>query len=205
MRIAMVGPFGLHPNQTMRSRALSLARPLTRRGHTVKLFMPPWQTPQEADKQWQDGQVELRYVPLRGGVVGITRCLLQEVLAWQPHVVHCFKPKAYSGLVAWWLWQFHRHVIKLVVDTDDWEGWGGWNDKAPYTPLQKRLFAWQEQWGMRHHHALTVASRALQTVAWSLGVPHEQVVYVPNGAGVAQGAVDSGQWTVDSGRWAVSG
>ena len=42
MRIAMLGPFGLHPKQTMRSRALGLARPLVARGHAVRLIMPPW-------------------------------------------------------------------------------------------------------------------------------------------------------------------
>ncbi|MFZ1400179.1 MAG: glycosyltransferase, partial [Candidatus Promineifilaceae bacterium] len=184
MRIAMVGPFGLHPNKTMASRALGLARPFSQQGHAVKIFMPPWQTPDEADKSWQEDGVELRYVPLGGGVVGITRQMVREILAWQPDVVHCFKPKAYSGLVAWWLWQFHRAKLRLIVDTDDWEGWGGWNELAPYSPLQKRFFAWQEQWGMRHCHALTVASRALQTLAWGMGLPPERVVYVPNGSGI---------------------
>jgi len=185
MRIAMVGPFGLHPNKTMASRALGLARPFIHQGHAVKLFMPPWQTPDEADKIWQVDGVELRYVPLAGGILGITRRMVHEVLAWQPDVVHCFKPKAYSGLVAWWLWHFHRNRLRLIMDTDDWEGWGGWNELAPYSPLQKRFFAWQEQWGMRHCHALTVASRALQTLAWGLGLPPEQVFYIPNGPGIS--------------------
>ncbi|MCB8977754.1 MAG: glycosyltransferase family 4 protein [Ardenticatenaceae bacterium] len=196
MRIAMVGPFGLHPNKTMASRALGLARPLVQQGHAVKLFMPPWQTPDEADKSWEVDCVELRYVPLDGGILGITRRMVREILAWQPDVVHCFKPKAYSGLVAWWLWQFHRSKLRLVMDTDDWEGWGGWNELAPYSPLQKRFFAWQEQWGMRHCHALTVASRALQTLAWGMGLPREQVVYVPNGPGI--------QYSVSGKRLSVS-
>ncbi len=187
MRIAMVGPFGLHPNKTMRSRAFSLARELVRRGHTVQLFMPPWQTPDEADKSWEEDGVVLRYTPLTGGTPGITRRLIRETLAWQPDVVHCFKPKAYSGLAGWWLWQFYRNRIQLVMDTDDWEGWGGWNELAPYSPLQKHFFAWQERWGMRHNHALTVASRALETIALSMGVPAEQVMYVPNGPGISRG------------------
>jgi glycosyltransferase involved in cell wall biosynthesis len=184
MRIAMIGPFGLHPNKTMRSRAFSLARELVKRGHTVQLFMPPWQTPDEADKSWEEDGVALRYTPLKGGAPGITRRLIRETLAWQPDVVHCFKPKAYSGLAGWWLWQFYRNRIHLVMDTDDWEGWGGWNELAPYSPLQKHFFAWQERWGMQHNHALTVASQALETIALSLGVPAEQVVYVPNGPGI---------------------
>ena len=185
----MVGPFGLHPNQTMRSRALKLAKPLVAQGHRVTIFMPPWQTPDEADKTWQDDGVTLRYVPLNGGTLGITRRLVKELLAFAPDVVHCFKPKAYSGLVAWWLWQFHRHKLRIVMDTDDWEGWGGWNDKGEYSTTQKHFFAWQEKWGMAHCHALTVASRALQSIAWSMGIPHERVLYLPNGPGIATGSV----------------
>ena len=183
-RIAFVGPFGFHPNKTMRSRALSLAKVLARRGCEIALFMPPWQTPAEADKTWREDGVTIRYIPLRGGTLGIARQLIKETLAWQPDVAHCFKPKAYSGLAAWWLWQFHRRRIRLVVDADDWEGWGGWNEIAPYSAAQKRFFAWQEQWGMRHNHALTVASRTLQTIAWSMGIPPERVTYVPNGPGI---------------------
>jgi glycosyltransferase involved in cell wall biosynthesis len=195
MRIAMIGPFGLRPNQTMRRRALGLARPLVQRGHQVALFMPPWQTPAEADRRWQEDSVEIRYIPLAGkrafpgSTLAVARRLIRETLAWQPDVVHCFKPKAYSGLVAWWLWQFHRRRLRLVTDTDDWEGWGGWNEVAPYTHIQKRFFAWQERWGFRHCHALTVASRALQSIAWSQGVPSQRVVYVPNGPGISRQAV----------------
>jgi glycosyltransferase involved in cell wall biosynthesis len=185
MRIAMIGPFGLHPNQTMRARARPLALALTQQGHTVALFMPPWQTPDEAGKQWEERGVQFCYTPLRGGTVGMTRSLLQAVLAWQPDVVYCFKPKAYSGLAAWWLWQTRRHKLPLAVDTDDWEGWGGWNDRADYKTGQKHFFAWQEQWGLRHCHLLTVASRALQTIAWSMGVEESRVLYVPNGPGIA--------------------
>lgn len=193
----MVGPFGFHPNKTMRSRALGLARPLSTQGYAVQIFMPPWHTPAKADQTWQEDGVSIRYVPLKGGTPGITRQLVHELLTWQPDVVHCFKPKAYSGLVAWWLWQFHRNQFHLVLDSDDWEGWGGWNEMAPYSPIQKRFFAWQEQWGMSHCHTLTVASKALQTLAWGQGIAPEKVVYLPNGAGFSGG---SERWIVDSER-----
>ena len=52
MLIAMVGPFGFHPNKTMRARAFQLARPLAQQGHDVALFMPPWQTPAAAGRVW---------------------------------------------------------------------------------------------------------------------------------------------------------
>jgi glycosyltransferase involved in cell wall biosynthesis len=111
--------------------------------------------------------------------------MLRATMAWEPDVVHTFKPKAYSGLVAWWLWTFHKNRVRLVVDTDDWEGWGGWNDLAPYSPLQKRFFAWQERWGLNNNHALTVASRTLQSLAWANGAQAEKVIYLPNGPGIS--------------------
>ncbi len=193
MRIAMIGPFGLHPKQTMRSRALGLARPLVARGHAVRLLMPPWETPDEAGRTWAEDGVELRYVSLRGGVPGITRALVRETLAWRPDVVHAFKPKAYSGLAAEWLWRFHRDRLRLVVDSDDWEGAGGWNDLAPYGPLQKRFFARQERYGLTHAHAVTVASRTLESLAWSLGVARGRVAYVPNGPGIPLREVTAGE------------
>ncbi len=37
---------------------------------------------------------------------------------------------------------------------------------------------------MAHNHALTVASRALETIALSKGIPPERIAYVPNGPGI---------------------
>lgn len=182
----MVGPFGLHPNKTMSSRALGLARPLAARGHELALFMPPWQTPEEAGRSWVEDGVDLYYTRLGSNPLSTARNLQQAVLTWAPDVVHGFKPKAYSGLVLWWFWQTQRNRLRLVVDLDDWEGWGGWNDIAPYSAAEKRFFAWQESWGMGHAHAVTVASRALQSIVWSNGVAAEQVVYLPNGSGLKE-------------------
>jgi glycosyltransferase involved in cell wall biosynthesis len=168
----------------MSSRALGMARALVQCNHEVALFMPPWQTPQEADRWWEEGGVTMRYTPLGTQPPATSRNLLKDVLSWRPDAVHGFKPKAYSGLAMWWLWQFHRQNFRLVVDMDDWEGPGGWNDLAPYTAVQKRFFTWQEQWGMNHAHALTVASRTLESIVWSNGIPPERVLYLPNGSGL---------------------
>lgn len=184
MRIAMIGPFGFHPNKTMRSRALPLAKSLVRRGHTVKILMPPWQTPDEEGKTWEDEGVDLHYARLSGGHLGIAARMTREVIGWRPDVAHAFKPKAYSGLASWWLWHFQRSRIRLITDTDDWEGAGGWNEVAPYSSVQKRFFNWQENWGYRHCHALTVASRELQSRAKAIGLPEDKVFYLPNGPGI---------------------
>jgi glycosyltransferase involved in cell wall biosynthesis len=117
----------------------------------------------------------------------LTWSLVRRALALRPDVVHAFKPKAYAGLVHWFL-ALGAPRLPVVVDTDDWEGPGGWNDLNPYTPMLKWMFTWQERWGLRHADAVTVASRALQTLAWAMGGAPERVFYLPNG--VETGAME---------------
>ena len=212
MRISIIGPFGLRPKGTMSVRALPLARALVARGHAVRVILPPWDFPEDAGLRLHDAGVEVENIELPAGVPGwfhvsTTRRLAQRALDFQPEVIHCFKPKAYAGLAAWWLWQLKRAgrvKARLIVDTDDWEGAGGWNDlgsrqrsvvsgqssvvSRQYSWVQKKMFAWQEQWGLTHNDGVTVASRALQSIVWSLGVKPDRVMYVPNGCREAQAA-----------------
>lgn len=244
MRIVMLGPFGLHPKSTMLRRALPAARALARRGHAVTLVMPPWHTPAEAGRAWDDAVagVRVEHVTLGGlavpgaGHAIVAARMARRALALDPDVVHAFKPKAYAGLADAFLHAWRRlpgtasrsrtsaasgtparvnpssasgstlaqagaaRRPALVVDTDDWEGPGGWNDLEPYSPAQRWVFARQERWGLRHADAVTVASRALETLAWAMGVPRGGVTYLPNaidtsgardapGPGAAQAAI----------------
>jgi glycosyltransferase involved in cell wall biosynthesis len=182
MRIVMIGPFGLHPRGTMSVRALPLAQALFARGHSVTLLLPPWQNPEDAGKSWEEGDVQVENVALPAGVPGwfhwrLAATLVRRAVALKPDVIHTFKPKAYAGLTHLAL----RRRFPVVVDTDDWEGYGGWNDLNPYPALLKRFFAWQERWGLTRATAVTVASRALQTLVWAMGGPPERVFYLPNG------------------------
>jgi len=205
MTIAMLGPFGLRPKGTMLRRALPAARALARRGHRVTVIMPPWHTPAEGGRTWDDAVagVRLEYVSLAGlGAPGAGHALVamrmaRRALALAPDIVHTFKPKAYAGL-ADALLHFARRSSgamsgrpALVVDTDDWEGRGGWNDREPYGRAERWLFARQERWGLVHADAVTVASRALETLAWSLGVPPARVTYLPNAIDPAASAMDA--------------
>ena len=183
----------------MSVRALPLARALAARGHAVRMILPPWDFPQDAGGSRQDAGVEIENIELPAGLPGwfhvsTTRRLVQRALDFQPEVIHCFKPKAYAGLAAWWLWQLKRlgHVkARVVVDADDWEGAGGWNEANAYSWAQKKMFAWQEQWGLTHHDGVTVASKTLQSIVWSLGAKPERVTYVPNGVVNSQYGIEN--------------
>lgn len=189
MRIAMIGPFGLCSKGTMAVRALPMAQALCARGHSVRIVLPPWDCPAEAGQERELGGVHVINVRLPPNIpllrhLWLTWRLVRTAIAGGVDVVHCFKPKAYSGLAALLIGFGQRlHLIRtrLIVDTDDWEGPGGWNEIGGYSRLQRRLFAWQERWGLTHCDAVTVASRALQTLVWATGVPPKQVYYVPNG------------------------
>ncbi len=185
MHIVFVGPFGLRPRGTMAVRALPLAQALVRRGHRITMLLPPWQNPEDAGRTWEEKGVRIENLPLPAGIPGyfhlrLTAALVRRTRALRPDAVHLFKPKAYAGLTHFGLAHL-PHPPRLVVDSDDWEGRGGWNDLAAYPAPLRLFFAWQERWGMRHASALTVASRALQTLAWAQGVSVERVHYLPNG------------------------
>ncbi len=185
MRIVFVGPFGMRPRGTMAVRALPLAQALVRRGHRVTMLLPPWQNPEDAGRTWEEKGVRIENLKLPRGLPGyfhlrLTAALVHRTRALRPDVVHLFKPKAYAGLTHFALAHL-PHPPRLVVDSDDWEGRGGWNALASYPAPLRAFFAWQERWGMRHAEALTVASRALQTLAWAQGVEAARVHYLPNG------------------------
>ena len=207
----MIGPFGLQPKGTLSVRALPLARALVARGHAVRVIVPPWDWPQAAGSKRLDAGVEIENIDLPAPLPGLfhlntTRRLVRRALDFKPDVIHCFKPKAYSGLSAWALWQLKRLgqvSAQLIIDTDDWEGAGGWNDfRGQYSWAQQKLFAWQEQWGLTHNDGVTVASRALESIVWSLGVKPEKTVYVPNGMVKAEGrSQKSGEKVLAADLW----
>jgi glycosyltransferase involved in cell wall biosynthesis len=197
MQIVMIGPFGIKPRGTMSVRALPMAKALAARGHSVTMLLPPWQNPEDAGESWQENDVIIENIELPPHLPGLFHLLTalrltRRALALRPDVVHLFKPKAYSGLTHWLLAKLPRRP-RLVVDTDDWEGPGGWNETGGYTPVQRRFFTWQERWGLTHADAITVASRALESLVWALGVPPERTFYVPNG-------VDNQELDIESGR-----
>ncbi|MDW8214209.1 MAG: glycosyltransferase family 4 protein [Roseiflexaceae bacterium] len=181
----MLAPFGIRPKGTLAARMLPLAQALTQRGHEVAIVAPPVHNPEDAATCVVHGGVPVIHtatpsLPGAASVAQQTLMLVRETVRRSPDVVHLFKPKGYSGLAAL-LIRAIRPTVPLVIDTDDWEGPGGWNDLLPYPAMAKRLFAWQERDLPKRADAVTVASRALETLMWSLGIAPERVFYLPNG------------------------
>jgi glycosyltransferase involved in cell wall biosynthesis len=187
VKIVYVAPFGLQPKHTVSGRALPLAQALARRGHRLQVIIPPWDYPPDAGRSFSAGGVEVTQLALPSWPPPAWHALLavhmvRSVLAARADVVHCFKPKGFSGAVAWTLWQLKRLGWwrgRLLVDTDDWEGRGGWNERGGYNPLARGIFAWQEPWGLAHCDAVTAASAALADQARGYGA--HRIIDLPNG------------------------
>lgn len=177
--VLMLGTFGFQPKATMRARALGIARALRSRGWSATVGTTPWDFPPDAGRCWTEDGVRLRNT--RSTRPLLWPLAVGEMVAWaradRAAILHVFKPKGFGDLAGRRL----RRAVPVVVDMDDWEGNGGWNDMGLYGPLQRRLFDWQERSWPRQAAALTVASRELERRAIDLGASPTAVHYVPNG------------------------
>lgn len=179
MRIALLAPFAIHPKGTTRWRVLPLARALAAQGHAVCVIIPPYDWPGHSGLRWRDHGVQVvnAVLPQPCGPAGhalLTARLLQAALAWRPDVVHCFKPKGYSGLAALALLAQRR--VPVVLDADDYEA--AWNRSLDYPRRWASFFQWQERTLLRRALGVTAASRWLEAFAASLG--QQRVFYLPN-------------------------
>jgi glycosyltransferase involved in cell wall biosynthesis len=195
----LIAPFARRPKGTTDLRVLPLARALAGAGHEVTVLIPPYDHPIEGGRTYTVGEARVEALPVNGTVredslrqaveqPRLAAAVARRALALRPEVVHVFKPKAVTGLTQMLLWSAARASGRpaLVLDTDDWEGHGGWNEREAYPWWQKELCDWQERWGLRHADALTVASRTLEVQAWGRGVPPSAVFYLPNGLDAAE-------------------
>jgi glycosyltransferase involved in cell wall biosynthesis len=183
MNIVMIGPFAFKPKGTVSARAFFMGRALVNRGHNVSILMPPYDNPEESGLTWEQDGVRLENMTLHRDDtwhrLTVPARIARRAMHLRPDLVHVFKPIAYSGLAGFFLHTFSERP--LVLDTDDWEGSGGWSDVNPYPRLWRRFFDWQERWLARHADMVTVVSRTLQAQVWGFGVDPARVAYLPNG------------------------
>ncbi len=188
LRIAMLAPFGIRPKGTLLARMLPLAQALAQCGHEIQIIAAPIHNPQDAGTSVMYGAVRVTHTTVTPpGVLGVlrqSRWLWHTTIADKPDIIHLFKPKGHAGLAARWARLVAPH-IPLVVDCDDRESVGGWNDELAYPASAKALFAWQERDLPKIADAVTVASRTLQSIVWADGVRREAAFYVPNAANIA--------------------
>ena len=187
MKIVMIAPFAFTPKATVNARTFPIAQTLTSRGHQVTILTAPYDHLEDAGTTAERDGVQIYNLPIKR-VTALTPLLAAWQLAalarrQRPDVVHLFKPVGYAALAGMIL--YHTSHLALVTDSDDWEGTGGWNSINPYPWHWKRFFDFQERWVPCHSAAVTVASRTLETQMWGMGVPVEQVFYVPNCPGTA--------------------
>lgn len=177
--VCFVAPFGLGEKTTIWARTLPLAKELVARNWRATILIPPWDTPSDAGKAWNDEGVDLVNVTIQGGIPVTARRLLRELRIRQPDLIHIIKPRAHAGLLQWWL--ISRRVsdfTPVVLDIDDWEQ--AWAPVNHYSWPVARFLAWQEEWGIRHADAITAASRWLEQRAHEYA-PATPVLYLPNG------------------------
>jgi glycosyltransferase involved in cell wall biosynthesis len=183
MRIAFICGFAWEPKGTVRARAFPLAAELVKRGHEVAIFLVPYDNPNDSSKEevlegvrivnMQVSRVSrLRQVPV------LVKRLCNAVEHYSAGVVHVFKPKGYAGAVCSLLSM--KGFRSLVLDCDDWEGWGGWNDVKTYPWIVKEYIDCQEKWLIRRVPVVTVASRVLERRAVELRSSTHGVFYIPN-------------------------
>ena len=179
--IVMLGTFAAWRLGTLQSRALPLASVLTRHGIRCAIVTTPWDVPSERGiVDVYDG------VPIFNTYAVSPFAPLQAVREQrdlarllQPQAIHVFKPKGFGGLTGAWV----HHDVPLIVDSDDWEGDGGWNQVGSYGLLQRRVFDWQERTLLRSADGVTAASTLLfQRASMMRGSESDSSVWlVPNG------------------------
>lgn len=183
MNVVMIGPFAFKPKSTVSVRAFFMARALVKRGHQVTILMPPYDNPADSGRTWEKDGARLENMRLaRNGIwdqFTVPLAMARRAVKLGADVVHAFKPMGYSGLAAMVIRRMSR--LPLVLDTDDWEGRGGWADINHYPWAWQHLFDWQERWLAQNADVITVASRTLEGQVTGFGADPSHVFYLPNG------------------------
>ncbi|GAA5529247.1 glycosyltransferase [Herpetosiphon gulosus] len=184
MRIVALAPFGLRPKATLSRRALPMLQAAAARGDVVHVLAPSDLCLADAGSTSIIKQITVEHGPDFGqGNAAMLRSvgwMLKRCLALQPDLVHLFKPKGYGGM-ALPLIRRLRPKLPIFVDTDDWEGTGGWNDRLDYPRQIKMLIDWQERNLPKLADCVTVASQTLANQVILFGLPTNKLLYLPNG------------------------
>jgi len=188
MKIAMLAPFGIHPKGTVLSRMLPLGYALAKKGNEVALVIPQEENV-SVTTPFCGGSLRLLSIPMgsRRDVIddiGVSYEMMRRASSLEPDIIHVFKPKGYSGLAG----MFKRvggtvgnEKIPLVLDGDDYEGFGGINDVMDYPAAWKMFFHFQEMVLPRICDRMTLASTYLMDYYSGFGANRDHMLHLPNG------------------------
>ncbi len=98
----------------------------------------------------------------------------------------------------------------IILDTDDWEGEGGFYtqflSRRLYPRYQLEFYRFQNNWVPKHVDAVTAASRTLQSLISEMGVPSSRIYYLPNGTyGLEPPPVTESQAAILKEKLSISG
>lgn len=189
----MIAPFAMYPKATTSGRILSLSRALVDLGHSVSIVIPPYDNLLHSGREYEIDGVQIYNIRMPANAAPAKYFLasvrlLKRALSLGPDVIHVFKPKGYSGLAAMFLIIARRLKlltrVSVVLDTDDWEGRGGFYDyylkKSLYPRIMLDFFDFQEKWIPKYSDAVTAASKTLEKRLLEWGMAPERVFHVPN-------------------------
>ncbi|MBM3703270.1 MAG: glycosyltransferase family 4 protein, partial [Actinobacteria bacterium] len=194
-RIALIAPYGMHKRMAMRQRIMPIAISLLERGYFINIFIPCWDyaLSYSEEQLHRDTGVLIfirkrHWLPKVFDPILIWR-LIRKVIAFQPDIIYCFKPIRYSGIVSivtYFLRKFHLNrtlckVKKIIIDEDEWEGFGGWADRIQNPYILRYLRDLQERIALRSCDSVIVGSEELKTRALAIRKGKNNVVVVPNG------------------------
>ena len=183
MNLTYVCGFAWEPKGTVRARAFPLAEEMVRRGHDVTLIIAPYDNLADSGREFEANGVQVVNLKIANGapatLAKVPGDLVRTIQRSNPDLVHVFKPKGFAGMAASWL--LLKNQRPVIIDCDDWEGWGGWNELKDYPWAMKEFIDLQERWLIRKAAAVTVASNALRDRAAELRMNPREIYYLPNG------------------------
>ncbi len=193
-RVAMIATGGAPNKFTSRQRTIPMALLLMEQGYTVRVYVPCWDCTETVSRSSTSSSVPVEVVEgsrFRFGSLDVVLFwrLLRKILRFEPDVLYCFKPIRYAGALAVVVRFLRRARLtaipaprpRVVVDSDDWEGAGGWAARRDGNVAMQRIRDWQERLTIANCDAVTTSTTYLRDRASRLRHSSESVYLVPNG------------------------
>ena len=172
-RFAIVAPYRLRSPGVV-NRVLPIAMGLAEDGHIVRIYLPGASASRGVEVTYL-GLVQiyrLQAVSPRGRPRKLLTFLrlFSHIMDFHPDHFYGFKPRGYVallGIILYTLrkipyirkrWELHR----IWIDSDNWEGFGGWADRDPHPFHEKLLIDQMEKMAFRCCDKVFAASQELR-------------------------------------------